>query len=166
MDEVIQRIKDYVRVVNSSLNDDDFLDFVVRDVVDRALVYMNRQQLVYQYEKDLVSYPIDDSNYDYFWGHYELPIPKAIERSLATSVTGVFNSVKRSVENTEGGSIKSINDNGQSITYSEKVTEFLASSDEAIFNNIKEVLDRYKLITVIKGDNIGLSKNNRDFIPY
>ena len=46
MDAIIARIKEYVLIIKSDLEDNDFLDFIVNDVVDKALVYMNRDQLV------------------------------------------------------------------------------------------------------------------------
>lgn len=165
MDNIISKIKTYVLIVNPALTDDSFLDFVIRDVVDRAMIYMNRQDLVYQYEKDLESYPQDNSSYDYFWAHYDYPVPPRIERSLASSVIGVFNSVKRSISNVEGGSIKTVKDHDQEVTYTEKVTEFLSSSDEVIFNGIKEILDRYRLFGVASRDvNYDRTNNYRDFI--
>lgn len=158
MDDVIARIKGFVTTLYPTILTDlsisnEYLEFIVGDVVDRALVYMNRDQLVYQYEKDLVSYSQDNSAYDLFWAEYEYPIPPRLEKTLAKVVVGAVKTVKE--HNTaELGAVKSVSDNGQSVTFADQLTNFFSSSNESeVFSGSLELLDRYMLPTVLKDDN-------------
>jgi hypothetical protein len=142
MDKLIARIKEYVQVIDEDLDDDDFLDFTVAEVVDRALVYTNRDQLVTQYGKDLVLYPLGTED---FWEDYEYPIPARLERTLANTVVGVHKTVKERNTATTG-QVASISDNGQSISYRQKVASFLDSSDDSeVFSGATRLLGRYML---------------------
>ena len=146
MDAIIARIKEYVLIIKSDLEDNDFLDFMVNDVVDKALVYMNRDQLVEQYKEDLVDYP--DSSDD-FWSKYEYPIPPRVERTLANVVVGLYKTVEE--RNTaDVGAVSSVNDRGQSVSFKNEMANFLSSSDEAeVFAGSLTLLDRYKLGEVL-----------------
>jgi hypothetical protein len=153
METIIARIKGYAKVLDTSLVNvtDALLDLIVRDVVDRALAYMNRQQLVAQYELDLLDDSVEEED-------YQLPIPTELERALAGVVVGAFKTVE--VRNdSQTGAVTSISDNGQSINYSENVVTFLNSSDDSqIFSGAKVLLDRYILGKVI--ENTIYPKNN------
>ena len=141
MDEVIKRIKGYVLVIDPKINNDDLLDFSVADVVDRALAYMNRVQLLKAYE-DGIANGTDPQD-------LEQPIPLQLERTLASVVAGSYKSV-RSL-NEQELRIKSISDNGQSITYSDTVTSYLGSKgDEEIFSSSESLLKRFRLPKVIE----------------
>lgn len=147
MDAVIARIKAYTLVINPDLEDNDFLDFVVNDIIDRALVYMNRDQLVDQYIEDLTDYPdlTDD-----FWKGYSYPIPPRVERSLASVVVGAYKTVSERNSNTTGA-ISSVSDNGQSVSYRNEVANYLSSSDDAeVFSGTLRLLRRYVLPTIIR----------------
>lgn len=153
METIISRIKGYAKVLDTSLVNvtDALLDLIVRDVVDRALAYMNRQQLVAQYELDLADDTVEEED-------YVLPIPTEIERTLAGVVVGAFKTVTAR-NDSETGAVTSISDNGQSISYSDNVVNFLNSRDDGeIFSGAKALLDRYILATVI--ENTIYPKNN------
>ena len=53
MDEVVERIKGYALVIDPGMPDNEVLDQIVMEVVDRVLIYTNRYQLVSGYEKFL-----------------------------------------------------------------------------------------------------------------
>lgn len=149
MDAVIARIKEYVLILKSDLTDNDFLDFIIADVVDRALVYMNRDQLVVQYTEDLEDYDSDDD----FWDHYEYPIPPRLERTLAGVIVGAYKNAD-SLNSATGGAVTSVKDQGQSVSFGETIANFLRSSDDAeVFSGSLTLLDRYKIGTVL-GDEI------------
>lgn len=134
MDAIIARIKSYVLIIDGSIPDDSFLDFVVRDVVDRALIFMNRVQLIEDYEAD---------------NSKEAPIPRQLERTLAGVVVGAYKTIK--ARNVGEMAISSVSDNGQSISYKNEVASFLNTSSEAeIFAGSLELLKQYRLPTVIK----------------
>ena len=146
MDDIIVRIKSYVLVINPDLDDDDFLDFVVNSVVDRALVYMNRDQLVDQYEADLIDPSVDEED-------YVLPIPKHLERPLASTVVGVYRTVQ-SGNSTETGRVTRVKDQVQEVQFSDKVASYVSTaSDEEIFSGVKSLMDRYLIARIIKNEN-------------
>ena len=135
MDEIIQRIKDYVLVIDASLADDDYLDYVIGDVVDRALIYTNRIQLVDAYEED---------------NEEEAPIPSQLERPLAGVVGGVYKTVQEQVSATTGA-ISSLTDNGQSVTYLNELANYVSSkSDAEIFSGVRELLNNFRIPTIVE----------------
>ncbi len=146
MNEIIERIKSYVLLLDSSLGDQvDLLDFIVNDVIDRALAFMNRASLIAQYELDLADESVAEAD-------YTLPIPKELERALASTIVSVYRNNK--ISSDPLGAITSISDNGQSISYSSKLTTFLASADDsAIFSGISGLMRRYLLPTIPKNEN-------------
>lgn len=150
MEDVIARIEGYVKVVYPNiLTDagitDEQLTYFVTDVVDRALVYMNREMLVKQYEEDVEDYASDDD----IWDSYDYPIPPKLERTLANVVVGVVRTiVARNASDSR--EIKRIKDQGQEVEYGTELTNFLTSSNDAeIFTGSLTLLDRYKLGTVL-----------------
>lgn len=160
MDEIIARIKANAKKRYPDVADDsELLDFVVNEVVDRALIYMGRDQLVRQYEEDIVDYPITDKTdttetyYD-FWKHYEgVPIPERLERTLSSVVVGAYRTVTQ--RNTDDqNAVKSLEDNGQKIVFADQMQHYFDSGDDSeIFSGSKTILDRYKLGKVIGNSN-------------
>lgn len=155
MDELATRIKALVLVLYPTiLSDlsisDGQLNFFVQDVIDRALVYMNRDQLVYQYELDLVNYPQDNSAYDAFWACYEYPVPPRVESTLAKTVVGVAKNAKEG-NTAVTGAITRVKDQGQEVDYASVITNYLASSSESeVFSGSLSLLTRYLLPTIVK----------------
>lgn len=153
MEEIIARIKEYALVRDPSLTDENgLLDLIVNEVVDRALAFMNRDQLVAQYELDLLDDDVEEAD-------YVLPIPVRIERALASTVVALY---KTTIENTNSslGAITSISDNGQSISYATKAASFFSSSDDSeVFSGISGLMRRYILPTIPKNENTGYLQN-------
>ena len=148
MEDVIERITEYVVALDSTLEDHALLDFAVRDVVDRTLMYTNRQQLVPQYERDLLVYDADDLA----WETYEFPIPAQLERALASVVTGYIQTATAKASSQK--EVKSVSDNGQSITYGESMKSFFAStSDTEIFSGTTALLNRFRLGKVVRNND-------------
>ncbi len=152
MDDIIKRIKDYVLIIKPELVDDEFLSFVISEVVDRALLYMNRQQLVAGYERFLSD--------DYYKGDYYvdvtgtdqpiLPIPSELERPLARIVVSSYKTVEDNVAN-DTTAIKSIQDNGQSITYGDNVVNYLSSKEDSdIFSSVSKIIDKFRIPTIVE----------------
>ena len=97
MDDITTRIKEYVLIINSTLVDDDFLDFVIESVIDKFLAYTNREQLIVRYEDDLINHPPVgyEEPEDTFWDNYEsYPIPPRLERTLAQVVCGLYKTIQ------------------------------------------------------------------------
>lgn len=152
MDDIIRRIKDYLLTINPELIDDEFLDFVIKEVVDRALLYMNRQQLVAGYERFLEGKYYPGDYYVDVTGTDQpiLPIPTELERGLARVVSLSYKTVLDNVKN-DTTAIKSIQDNGQSITYGDSVVNYLSSKEDAdIFSSIKVLLDKFRIPTIVE----------------
>lgn len=152
MDDIIRRIKDYLLIINPELIDDEFLDFVIKEVVDRALLYMNRQQLVAGYERFLEGKYYPGDYYVDVTGTDQpiLPIPTELERGLARVVSLSYKTVLDNVKN-DTTAIKSIQDNGQSVTYGDSVVNYLSSKEDAdIFSSIKVLLDKFRIPTIVE----------------
>lgn len=154
MEDIIARIKKYVLTIKPELIDDAFLDFIIREVVDRALVYTNRQQLVAGYERFM------GKDTTYYSGDYYvdvtgtdqpiLPIPTELERALGRVVVGSYATVTDNVANATSN-ITSITDNGQSVSYGEGVVSYLSSKADAdIFSSIKQLLDKFRIPTIVE----------------
>lgn len=162
MEAVIARIKEYVETLYPTIKTDlaitdDYLQFMVNDVVDRALMFTNRDQLVVGYEEDVEDWgePTKENQTvaeKDFWDYYRsFPIPPRLERTLAKVVVSSVRTIK-SQNTAEDGRITSISDNGQSVSYSDKLQHFFSSSDDAeIFSGSLALLKQYRLPTVVKG---------------
>lgn len=140
MDNVINEIKEYALVIDNGLEDNEYLTFVVQSIVDRFLIYTNRQQLVAQYEKDLEEYDEDND----IWEDYEYPVPDVIKRVLASVVSGIY----KSLRNTEDFVVTSASDNGQSVNFGTELTNYLSSSSDAkVFSGVIELLNKFRIPT-------------------
>ncbi len=152
MDEIIARIKEYVLIINPELIDDSYLDYVIDEVVDRALLYTNRQQLVAGYERYLdgdyysSDYYVDATGTD----QPILPIQVEMERALARVVVGSYKTIQDNVSN-DTLNITQLSDNGQSVSYGEGVVSYLASKDDSdIFSSVKVLLDKFRIPTIVE----------------
>ena len=151
MDEVIGKIKEYVIALCPELEEDSNIDFIISDVVDRFLAYTNRQQLVAGYERFLTG--------DYYDSDYIvdvtgerlpiLPVPVELERTLARVVVSSYKGIKGLLADSKG--IKSISDNGQSISYGDYIESYFNSKeDDDIFGSAKTIIDRYRIPTIVR----------------
>ena len=114
------RIKNYAKLLNSRIEDGELLDFVTLEVLDRVLVYLN------------------DNTLD-----------QKLERIVARIVSGVFAESQESSDGDLSHNISSISDNGQTISYSEKVKSYLVSrDDEELFSGFSKLLAPYRRVNV------------------
>ena len=114
------RIKTYAKLLNNRLEDGELLDFVTLEVLDRVLVYLN------------------DNTLD-----------QKLERIVARIVSGVFAESQESSDGELSHNISSISDNGQTISYSEKVKSYLVSTDdEELFSGFSKLLAPYRRVNV------------------
>ncbi len=136
MDEISTSIKDYALTIDTTLDEDDeLLDFVVESVIDRALIYTNRYQLVEDYEEDNTN---------------TSPIPTQLERVLAEVVIRTYRTIAERNE-ADNYAVKSIKDNGQEVTYSDQLKSYLnGSRDTDIFVGAEETLKRFRLPDIIE----------------
>ena len=114
------RIKEYAKLLNDKIEDGDLLDFVTLEVKDRVLVYLNDEVL-----------------------------DTKLERIVARIVSGIFT---ESLENKDGElehNISSVSDNGQTISYSDKVKSYLVSTDDSeLFSGFSKLLAPYRRVNV------------------
>lgn len=115
------QIMSYARILNRNIpesDEDELLTFIVDEVVDRVMIYLNADA-----------------------------INPALDRVIARVVVGVYTKAKAEA-NQEGGSdreIKSISDNGQSVTYSDRAKNYLATAEDGdLFSGFTMILNRYR----------------------
>lgn len=124
--EFITKVTEAVKVINKTVPEDDtLLDFVVEEVVDRVLIYLN--------------YAADAE------------IDARLTKVVARIASGIFNQTNANVDNagTETA-VSSISDNGQSISYSDKTKNYLASTEDGeLFGGFVKLLAPYRRINVV-----------------
>jgi len=117
--EQVQRIRGYVELIDKEIFpvDCELLQYTVYSVIDRALLYLNHEKLETRFE-----------------------------RIIAEVVDGIFRKFKNNLNtgNVENA-VSSISDNGQSISYSNEIRNYLqSSSDNELFGGFTNVLARYR----------------------
>ena len=119
------RIEGYVKKLNDAASvaaNADILDFATEEVAARVLLYLNREDL-----------------------------PVNIERIVARIVSGIFNqSVNAKSSTSADSAISSMSDNGQSISFSNEVKNYLATAeDKELFAGSSKLLAPYRRINVV-----------------
>lgn len=115
-----QQIEQYAKTLNSNIPEpgDATLDFIVDEVADRVMIYLNADS-----------------------------IDEILNRVLARVVVGIFSKAEAE-KNSTGGTereIKQISDNGQSVTYGDEAKNYLVTAtDEEIFSGFETILKRYR----------------------
>ena len=114
------RIKEYAKLLNDKIEDGDLLDFVTLEVKDRVLVYLNDEVL-----------------------------DAKLERIVARIVSGVFTESLESKDGELEHNISSVSDNGQTISYSDKIKSYLVSTDDSeLFSGFSKLLAPYRRVNV------------------
>ncbi|NCA97649.1 MAG: hypothetical protein EOM77_05735 [Bacteroidia bacterium] len=114
------RIKEYAKLLNDKIEDGDLLDFVTLEVKDRVLIYLNDEAL-----------------------------DTKLERIVARIVSGVFTESLESKDGELEHNISSVSDNGQTISYSDKVKSYLVSTDDSeLFSGFSKLLAPYRRVNV------------------
>ena len=123
--EQLDRIKGYVKVIDNAASDasaNALLEYCINEVYDRVLLYLN-----------------------------DTTLDEALERVVARIVSGVFNQTTNSKTSTESDqAISSVSDNGQSVSFSNEVKNYLATTeDNELFAGFSKLLARYRRINVV-----------------
>ncbi len=136
MDGMNATIKGYLRIVNKNVdvieqNNEGLIDFVIGEVADRVMLYLNSGD-----------------------------VPEKLWRVLANIVnTGLTRCLKTIDVTKEGATdvdraITGVSDNGQSISYANEVTKYFSTaSDEELFTGFTSLLSRYRRVTVVYPKN-------------
>ena len=126
MEEQIKKIKDYIKVLNPIIEQDNIFDFNVRETIDRVLNYTNRKEL-----------------------------PIELERVIAKAIVNIYKKIESEKENNgeEQKEIASISDTGQSVSFSDKVkTYMINSSDDDLFFGFINQINRFVKAKVVGED--------------
>lgn len=126
MEEQIEKIKSYIEVLSPQIEQDDVFDFNVRETVDRVLNHINRKQL-----------------------------PIELERITAKAIISIYKKIENDKENNgeQEKEISSISDNGQSVSYSDKVkTYMINSSDDDLFFGFISQFNKFVKAKVVGED--------------
>ena len=136
MDGMNATIKGYLRIVNKNVdvidqNNEGLIDFVIGEVTDRVMLYLNSND-----------------------------VPEKLWRVLANIVnTGLTRCLKTIDVTKEGATdvdraITGVSDNGQSVSYANEVTKYFSTaSDEELFTGFAPLLARYRRVTVVYPKN-------------
>ena len=121
-DEQKTQVKTYVSTLNSNIPSGDLLDLVIDTIADRVLLYLN-----------------------------DTVIADNLLRVIAQVVVSVY---KRTTADSSGlgadRSVASVSDNGQSVEYTIKPTQYLASAnDQELFTGFEKLLNSYRRPHVI-----------------
>ena len=126
MENQVNRIKQYVSVLNSNIEQDEEFDFNVREIIDRILNYTNRKEL-----------------------------PVELERIIAKAIINIYKKIENEQNNNgeEEKEVSSISDNGQSVSFSDKVkTYMINSSDDDLFFSFANQINRFIKVKVVGED--------------
>ncbi len=123
--EQLTRIKGYVTTINETAAEqasNTLVEYCIAEVCDRVLLYLN-----------------------------DTVLDEALERVVARIVSGIFNQTINSKASTEADSaISSVSDNGQSVSFSNEVKNYLATTeDNELFAGYSKLLARYRRINVV-----------------
>lgn len=119
-----RNIRNYLQILNPSYEDIDseLIEFTIDETLDRVILYLNNDNL-----------------------------PSTLERIIANVInTGLKKCIKDMDSDEVDHAVKSISDNGQSITYDNEITRYFSTtSDEELFSGFTPVLNRYRRIKVV-----------------
>lgn len=142
MDEVRETIKGYVLVIDPSITDDDYLDFIVADIVDRFLVYTNRAQFVAQYEEDIADPSVDEDD-------YVLPVPTELQRTIARTIVEGFKTAEVQLT-ADTGAVVEVTDHDQKVRYSENLRNYFSGDDAKVFGSALTLYDKFRVPTIVE----------------
>lgn len=154
MDEIKASIKTYAIEMNSDLGGNDLLDITIDEIVDRVLIYTNREQLIRQYEENIEDYPItdksdtDETYYTYWKKYTSYPIPSQLERSIARAVVKTVETLDAEFDSRE---VKSMSDLEQSVSFGDEIQSYLATKEDVeILMSLKPMLDKFRIPTIVE----------------
>lgn len=129
-DDFVKSMAEQVGVINQdSANDTNLLQYACEEVADRISLYLNLR-------------PNADGEYEF---------DERIVKIGARIVSGIFTQTKANIAGTGvDTTIKSISDNGQSISYGDSTRNYLATAtDGELFGGCAEILKPYRRAHVV-----------------
>ena len=120
MEETIKRIKEYLGVLNHDVSDENLLNFVIAETLERVQLYLNSEV-----------------------------IPKKTERIIANVINTALVKIANEGTGVEQA-VSSISDNGQSISYTNEARNYFATAtDNELFSGFAPLLNRYRRVKVV-----------------
>lgn len=131
-DDFVEKLKEATKVINQSAAEQSqaaLLEYVCKEIADRISLYLNLK-------------PNDDNDFEFD--------PRLVKIG-ARIVSGVFTQSKSNIAGTNVDTeIKSISDNGQSVTYGDATRNYLASvSDGELFGGCAALLKPFRMCNVV-----------------
>ena len=126
-DEFVAQTKEAVGKINqTALEDENLTMLVCEEVADRISLYLNL--------------PSENPQFD-----------NRIVKVAARIVSGIFTQTKSNISGSNDDTeVKSISDNGQSITYGDKTKNYLATAtDGELFGGCAELLKPFRRVHVV-----------------
>lgn len=125
MDEMVAKIKEYLKILNPNIEDDDLLEFVIYETLDRVQLYLN-----------------------------SITVPPMLARILPRIINTGLKKVNEQVNGDDEQVVTSISDNGQSIAYANEIKKYFTSAnDEELFSGFSSILSRYRRVKVVYPKN-------------
>jgi len=124
-DDFITAVAEAIKTINTTIEDEDLLSYVASEVVDRVYIYLN-------------------------YGENE-KISERLVKIVARIGSGIFNqTLANSTSTTADSAISSLSDNGQAISYSNEVKNYLSTTDDnELFSGFAKLLAPYRRIDVV-----------------
>lgn len=129
-DDFVESMAKQVGVINhDSANDTDLLKYACEEVADRISIYLNLR-------------PNAEGEFEF---------DRRIVKIGARIVSGIFTQTKANISGTAvDTTIKSISDNGQSISYGDSTRNYLATvEDGELFGGCSELLKPFRRVHVV-----------------
>lgn len=126
MEKQIEKIKEYVKILNSQIEQDNIFDFNVKEMIDRILNHTNRKEL-----------------------------PVELERVVAKAMVSIYKKIKNDESNNgeQEREISSISDKEQSVSYSDKVkTYMINNNDDDLFYGFLSQINKFVKAKVVGED--------------
>lgn len=122
MSEQNQRIAEYARKLNQTIDEEELFEAVVELAVDRILIYLNAPTL-----------------------------DEKLERIVGQIVAQSYNQASASLHSSGADrAISSVSDNGQSISYANEAQNYMVTADDqALFGGFAALLARYRRLDVV-----------------
>lgn len=122
VEAAVTAIKNNIGMINRTAVDIAILDFSIREVIDRVLLYLNRSD-----------------------------IPEQLVRPLTGITDGVLKKYTANAKSDRPNqAISSVSDNGQSVSYSDNLARYLVSAtDDEIFGGFTKLMNRFRRPTVV-----------------
>ena len=127
--DFVTKMAETVKIINKSAIDDEILALVCEEIADRLTLYLN--------------WPETEAG--------EAQFDKRLVKIAARLASGIVTQTQQSIAGDQADmQIKSISDNGQSVTFGDTIRGYLATTtDNELFGGAAELLKPYRRVHVV-----------------